>query len=258
MEVDAQNAKVILECGDVLQGDVLIGADGVRSVSRRAVTGPEYDSFPIGKSAFRFMVPREDILADPETSALGKEMGSMDMYFTEQHRVIIYPCVDNTLLNIVCIHPSHQSDASTETYNTKVSREKVLEIFKDFNPTLLKAFSKCDRDSLKVYPLFDAKTMPTFIKDRLALIGDAAHAFTPFIGQGGATAIEDSVSLGVILSRGTTPAEVPERLELYNRTRHERATKIQGYSRNSTGDGVKPGEEAQARMKGTRIRPDFA
>lgn len=237
---------------------MLIGADGVRSVTRQAVAGPDYDSFPIGKSAFRFMVPRKAILADPETSALGKELGSMDMFFTEEHRVIIYPCVNNTLLNIVCIHPSHQSNASTETYNTSVSKEKVLEIFQEFSPALLKAFNKCDSDSLKVYPLFDALTMPTFIKDRLALIGDAAHAFTPFIGQGGATAIEDSVSLSVILSRGTTPAEIPERLELYNRTRHERATKIQAYSRNSTGDGVKPGGEKEARMKGTKPHHDFA
>ena len=233
-----------------MRGDVLIGADGVRSVTRRAVAGQAYGSFPIGKSAFRFMVPREAILADPETRGLGQDLGSMDMYFTEQHRVIIYPCVNNTLLNIVCIHPSYQSNASTETYNTTVSKEKVLEIFKDFNPTLLKAFDKCDTKSLKVYPLFDAPTMPTFIRDRLALIGDAAHAFTPFIGQGGATAIEDSVSLGVILSSGTSVQEVPERLELYNQTRYGRATTIQGYSRNSTGDGVKPGEEKGARMKG--------
>ncbi|KAK5047454.1 hypothetical protein LTR84_006550 [Exophiala bonariae] len=248
--LDAKYARITLENGDEVQGDAIIGADGVRSVTRRAVTGPAFDSFPIGKSAFRFMVPREAILADPETSSLGKDLGSMDMYFTEQHRVIIYPCVNNTLLNIVCIHPSHQSNASTETYNTDVSKEKVLEIFQEFNPTLLKVFNKCDTDSLKVYPLFDAPTMPTFIKDRLALIGDAAHAFTPFIGQGGATAIEDSVSLGVILSRGTTVHEIPERLELYNRTRHERATTIQGYSRSSTGDGVRPGEEKEARMKG--------
>ncbi|KEF60633.1 uncharacterized protein A1O9_02194 [Exophiala aquamarina CBS 119918] len=257
VEVDAQNAKVTLENGDIVHGDVLIGADGVRSITRRAIAGVDYDSFPIGKSAFRFMVPREAILADPETSTLGKDLGSMDMYFTQEHRVIIYPCVNNTLLNIVCIHPSHQSNASTETYNTSVSKEKVIEIFQEFNPTLLKVFKKCDSDSLKVYPLFDALTMPTFIKDRLALIGDAAHAFTPFIGQGGATAIEDSVSLSVVLSREITAAEVPERLELYNKIRYERATRIQGYSRDSTGDGVKPGEEKEARMKGTKHHHDF-
>ena len=197
------------------------------------------------------MVPRAEILADPETREIGEVMGSMDLIFSDKHKVIMYPCVNNTMLNIVCIHPAHQSDASAETYNQSIPREKVLEIFGEFSPRLLKAFKKCESNSLKVWPLFDALSMPTFVKDHLALIGDAAHTFTPFIGQGGATAIEDSVSLGVMLSKGVTLAEVPERLQLYNKARHERATIIQGYSRMVGGDGVKPGEERAARLKGT-------
>jgi 2-polyprenyl-6-methoxyphenol hydroxylase-like FAD-dependent oxidoreductase len=239
-----------LENGDIIQGDVVIGADGVRSATRRAIGGPEYDSFGIGKSAIRFMVPRDKVLADPETRELAEVDGAMDLIFAQEHKVIIYQCVNNTLLNIVCIHPAHQSSASTETYNKSVSKERLLDIFHEFAPKLLKLFEKCDSDTLKVYPLFDAKTMPTFVKDRLALIGDAAHPFTPFIGQGGATAIEDAVSIGVVLSQGTTVAEVPAKLELYNKARYERATKIQGYSRMAGGDGVKPGEEKAAQMKG--------
>ena len=249
-KVDAQNATITLTNGDTVHGDALIGADGVRSTTRRAVAGPEHDSFEIGKSAIRFMVPREAVLADAETRELAEVTGSMDLIFAKDHKVIIYQCVNNTLLNIVCIHPSFQSDASVETYNKSVSKEQLLDIFHGFAPKLLKLFAKCDSETLKVYPLFDAVSMPTFIKDRLALIGDAAHPFTPFIGQGGATAIEDGVSIGVILSRGTTTAEVPEMLRLYNTTRYERATRIQGYSRTAGGDGIKPGEEKAARMKG--------
>lgn len=197
------------------------------------------------------MVPRADVLADPETASLGETMGSLDLFFSETHKVIMYPCVNNTLLNIVCIHPADQSNASAETYNKSVSKEELLQLFHGWDPRLLKLFEKCDSDTLKVYPLFDAVSMPTFVKDRLALIGDAAHPFTPFIGQGGAIALEDSVSLGVMLGRGITKTEVPARLQLYNKARHERATLIQGFSRTAGGDGVKPGEEKAARMKGT-------
>lgn len=234
-----------------MQGDVLLGADGVRSITRQAVAGPEYDSFEIGKNAFRFMVPRAKIMADPKTKEFGESPGTMDLYFAEEHKVITYPCVDNTLLNVVCIHPARQSSASADTYNKVVLRETLLDIFRDFSPKLLRVFEKCDSDTLKVYPLFDALSMPVFVKDRLALIGDAAHSFTPFIGQGGATAIEDAVSIGVILSRDTSRAELVERLQVHNNARHGRATLIQGYSRMAGGDGVKPGEEKAARMKGT-------
>jgi 2-polyprenyl-6-methoxyphenol hydroxylase-like FAD-dependent oxidoreductase len=196
------------------------------------------------------MVPREQVLADPETRELAEVTGSMDLFFAQEHKVIIYQCVNNTLLNIVCIHPALQSNASAETYNKSVSKEKLLEIFHEFAPKLLKLFEKCDSDTLKVYPLFDALSMPTFVKDRLALVGDAAHPFTPFIGQGGATAIEDAVSIGVMLSKGTTVAEIPQRLQVYNKARYERATRIQGYSRTAGNDGVKPSGERAARMKG--------
>jgi 2-polyprenyl-6-methoxyphenol hydroxylase-like FAD-dependent oxidoreductase len=49
--------------------------------------------------------------------------------------------------------------------------------------------------------------------------------------QGAAQAIEDAAALAAVLPQGTTPAEVPERLKLYERIRYERAHKIQEHSR---------------------------
>lgn len=254
VSVDPQRAEILFEQSNVVRGDVLIGADGVRSICRKAVAGPEFDSFPYGKSAFRFMVPRAKVLEDPETRELGEVSGSLDMFFSPQNKVIMYPCVDDTLLNIVCIHPSQLSEASAETYNQSVSRDKVLEVFHEFDRRILKIFEKCDSDTLKVWPLLDAPNLPKFVNDHLALIGDAAHPFTPFIGQGGAMAIEDAAAITVMLSKGVKVTEVPERLKLYDQARLKRATLIQGYSRIAGGDGVKPGEEKAAKMRGEWTR----
>ena len=247
--VDPRKATITLANGDCIEGDVLIGADGVRSVCRNAVAGPKYESFELGKNAFRFMVSRAEILKDPLTRALGEAVSTMDFFFSPENKVIVYPCVNNTLLNVVCIHPSRLSSATSDSYNKPVFKEKLLSVFSEFNPTLLRLFDKCDSDTLKVWPLWDAPTMPTFVQGRLALMGDAAHAFTPFIGQGGAMAIEDAASLGIMLSRGVTVSEIKQRVELYNVARYERATTIQDYSRVAGGDGVKPGEEEKAQLQ---------
>ena len=213
--------------------------------------GAKFDSFEFGKNAFRFMVSRKSLLEDPETKVFGEVLGSLDMFFAPDHKFIIYPCSNNELLSVTCIHPAHQSAASSEsTYNTAVSKEKVMEVFGDFDPRILKIIEKCDKESMKVWPLLDAPDLPTFVEDRLALVGDSAHAFTPFIGQGAAMAIEDADSMGVMLSRGLSREEIPERLRLYDRARYARATTVKGYSRVAGQDGVRKDDDANAKMKG--------
>ena len=248
--MDGDTATICLSDGSYVQGDVLVGADGVHSVCRFCVAGPGFDSFNFGKNAFRFMIPREQVLQDPQTREFGQGLGTMSLIFSSQHKVIVYPCVDNTMLNFVCIHPAHLSTAAPEDYNTPVSKAKLLEVFQEFDPLLLRLFDKCDSESLRVYPLFDGPTLPTFTKGRLALIGDAAHPFTPFIGQGGAMAIEDAVSLGVMLSENTSAEEIPVRLQLYDLARHRRATTVQSFSRLAGSDGVVEGAGDQSQMRG--------
>jgi 2-polyprenyl-6-methoxyphenol hydroxylase-like FAD-dependent oxidoreductase len=73
--------------------------------------------------------------------------------------------------------------------------------------------------------------LPTWINERLALLGDAAHPFLPHQGQGGGCAIEDAAALAVCFPSDTPASEVPARLKLYEEIRYERANRIQEYSR---------------------------
>ncbi|KAJ9264082.1 hypothetical protein DTO195F2_2609 [Paecilomyces variotii] len=104
-KVDPHTATAVLGDGGVFQGDIVLGADGVHSVARCHVSGSEIQLFSSGKNAFRFMVSRKETLDDPETAELAKELGTVDMWHSTGRKVVIYPCVNNEMLNFVCIHP---------------------------------------------------------------------------------------------------------------------------------------------------------
>ncbi len=235
--VDPETATITMENGVSHSADVLVGADGVHSVTRKALLRNAPAPFSNGHNAFRFMLERRIALDDPETEPLARVDGSMDMWYGPDRKIVMYTTANNTLLNFVCIHPASFSETSKE-YNKAASRSNMLEVYKDFHPELVKLLDKVKDQDLKVYPLLDLDTLPTFIHGRMALIGDAAHPFTPHLAQGGAMALEDGASLGVMLASGVTPGDVPKRLELYNKARYERASSIQQFSRLVGGDGT--------------------
>jgi 2-polyprenyl-6-methoxyphenol hydroxylase-like FAD-dependent oxidoreductase len=175
--------------------------------------------------------------------------GTMDLWYSSRDKIVLYPTTYNQLLNFVCIHPSSLSDA-TDSYTKSASKPKLLEIFGGFHPSVVKLLDKVEPEELKIYPLYDMKTLPTYVRGRLALIGDAAHPFTPHLAQGGAQALEDAVSLGVMLEEGLSSAEVPQRLQLYNKARYERSSKIQDLSRLVGGDRLATDEEKSADFSG--------
>jgi 2-polyprenyl-6-methoxyphenol hydroxylase-like FAD-dependent oxidoreductase len=226
--VNASNATVTLLDGRTFQGDLVLGSDGVRSVTRKAIS--DIKPHGSGKSAFRFLISRKAAQDDPVTAKFVQKAGELIIWYASDRRVVVYPTTDNTLLNFVCIHPDTESDAGSDTWNGLGSREKLLKVYENFDPSLLALLRKAD-DELKVWKLMDMETLPTWVNHRLALLGDAAHPFLPHQGQGGGVAIEDAASLAVVLPGDTPINEIPARLQLYEQIRRERAHRIQDFSR---------------------------
>ncbi|PKS08463.1 hypothetical protein jhhlp_004846, partial [Lomentospora prolificans] len=232
--VDPVTATATLEDGEKVSGDVILGADGVKSISRSKISGGDIKPKPSGKSAFRFLVPRQLALDDPITRDFVTRDGQLIIWYGEDRRIVMYPCDSNRQLNFVCIHPREESQATGAAegeWNTAVGKSCLLKVFKNFHPSVLALLDKAETDSLKVWELLDMDNLSTWVEDRLALLGDAAHPFLPHQGQGGGCAIEDAASLGVVLQRGVQPEEVPERLRLFENFRMERAHQVQQYSR---------------------------
>jgi salicylate hydroxylase len=72
-QVDVENAAIELEDGRKFSGDLLIGADGLRSVVRTAALGEKYPPIDTEWQIYRFLLPREAVMNDPLTKAIKKE-----------------------------------------------------------------------------------------------------------------------------------------------------------------------------------------
>jgi 2-polyprenyl-6-methoxyphenol hydroxylase-like FAD-dependent oxidoreductase len=185
VDVDAEQGIVTLEDGETIQGDVIVGADGVHSRTRAKIPGAEnMKPFGSGKSAFRFLIPREKAYADPETRKFAEQEGHLQMIFARDRRVVVYPTSDNTLLNFVNIHPTAESQVNSgepgsSDWQNQGNIGKMLEVFKDFEPAVQKLLGMADEETLKVWELLDMEQMPSWTDKKLVLIGDAAHPFTP-------------------------------------------------------------------------------
>ncbi|KAE8825950.1 hypothetical protein HRS9122_10135 [Pyrenophora teres f. teres] len=253
VDVDPKEGVVILEGGERVQGDVIVGADGVHSKTRPRIPGAEnVKTFGSGKSAFRFLISRQKAYDDEETRKFADKDGHLILTFGRDRRVVVYPTSDNTLLNFVCIHPTAESQIQSEEpgsgdWQNKGNLSKMLEVYKDWEPAMLKLLSMADEETLKVWELLDMEQLPTWTEDKLVLIGDAAHPFTPHQGQGAGQAIEDAASLAVMLPSNTPLSSIPARLKLYEKCRYKRASDIQEFSRLTGRDlGSGPPVDAKA------------
>ncbi|SPO06393.1 related to salicylate 1-monooxygenase [Cephalotrichum gorgonifer] len=229
--VETSSATITLEDGSEFSGDLVIGADGMSSVARKAIVGDDIRPFPSGKSAFRFLIPREKVLANPVTEHFANRPGYIIIWYGNDRRIVMYPCCNNTMMNFVAIHPSELSGHKGEGWDIDGSKEILFEIFKDFGPAVRALLELADRTELKLWTLLDMAELPSWVKGKLVLVGDAAHPFLPYQGQGGSIAIEDVASLCVLLRKGVTKKEIPERLALYGKLRPDRAHQVQEFSR---------------------------
>lgn len=78
------------------------------------MAGPDIKPFGSGKSAFRFMIPIQQIQENPVTEKLTTREGYMTMWMGDDRRMVMYPCSNNTMMNFVGIHPSELSASKGE------------------------------------------------------------------------------------------------------------------------------------------------
>ncbi|MGW2398449.1 FAD-dependent monooxygenase [Kitasatospora sp. NPDC001664] len=197
-----------------LRADVVIAADGIRSALRRqlfpAHPGPRH----AGEAGWRAVVPGDglDIRQASETWGRGERFG-------------IVPLADGRIY----LYATARSRPGTRPTDHRAELLRRFGAWHDPIPTLLERLGRIDPAAVLHHDLDElAVPLPQFHHGRVALLGDAAHAMTPNLGQGGCQAIEDAVVLAHLLD--TTP-DTPRALAAYSTARLDRTTAISRRSR---------------------------
>ena len=115
-----------------------------------------------------------------------------------------------------------------ESWSAIGDRDELAASFADWDPRVTNLLSKVD--SCFWWGLFDRRPLANWTNGRLTMLGDAAHAMLPHLGQGANQAVEDAVALGVFLE-GRRSEEVPAMLRAYEDLRRPRTAMVQTEAR---------------------------
>jgi salicylate hydroxylase len=208
--------------GSRAAGDVLIGADGIKSAIRSKILG-ELPASYTGDVAWRAVVPVDRL-----------PQGIMERVSTvwcgpKKHAVMYYLRA-GTLMNFVGLVEHAQPEA--ESWTQKRPWEELKADYAGWHPGIQAVIDAIDRDSCYRYALNNRRPVSNWSTARATLLGDAAHPTLPYMASGAVMAIEDAA----VLARALEASEsVPEALQLYQRNRLERTSRIVNESTESRG-----------------------
>lgn len=208
--VEPRNSQVELRFADgrTETADVVIAADGIRSTIRETVFHPAPPVFT-GFVAWRGLV---------DTADLPPHLCESAVAFGQGRHINRYLVRRGELLNFVAVAERHQW--AEEGWNIQAPLDEFLEEFASFDEGTRTVISRPVLGQLFKWGLFGRPWLDQWSSGRVVLLGDAAHPMLPFLGQGGANAIEDAMILTRCLKSEATAEQA---FELYQRTRAPRA-----------------------------------
>jgi salicylate hydroxylase len=202
--------------GETAEADVVIGADGIHSLVRAALTEPLPPAYS-GLCAFRALVPAGQA---PEFARRPAHV----VWLGPDHHLVHYPISAGSLVNVVAIGPA--GEYTTESWTATATVGELLAEYAGWDERLVALIRAAGTPGR--WALLDRAPLTRWTTGTVTLLGDAAHPMFPFFAQGAAQAIEDGAALARCLA--ADPADPAAALRRYESLRIPRTTRLQAVS----------------------------
>lgn len=231
---EGSRATLQFSNGTTTTADLVIGADGIKSVVREQLFSDQQPVFA-GEHAYRAVIDAArtyDMVAD----------GNLRMYIGRGTKIYLLPLLHRgqVSFDITALNPD-------STWAPVVTKEDILKTVEGFDERIVEMTRSLDMDAVNARAVYDIDPVDVWHSDAVVLIGDAAHAMCHHQGQGANSAILDSGALADALVAADS---VPSALVAFQATRKPVTDELQRISRNGWTDedvndvfpGQKPGQ----------------
>ena len=213
LEQEDRLARISFANGVTTEADIVIAADGIHSELRPHVFPP---STPVaaGSVAYRGLVPHERVPDWPTDR--------WQMWLGKGKHFLAFPVRAGKLINYVGFVPTDEE--MKESWSAPGDPNVLRQEFAGWDARIHRLL-----DNVEItfrWALYDREPLPVWTRQRLSLLGDAAHPMLPHLGQGANQSIEDGMALATILARADWKT-APLALLAYERLRRERVAQVQ-------------------------------
>jgi salicylate hydroxylase len=218
---DGSGDKVChFEDGTTAQHTAVIGCDGIKSVTREVVLGkddPATKAVFSGKYAYRGLIPMTKAI-----ELLGEEEAQNAQNYLGHHgHLLTFPIEKGKTMNVVAFSSRETWEDSKWVVTT--TKEEMRADFDGWGPKVQSIINEMSKPD--IWALFYHLPAKTYYKDRVCLLGDAAHATTPHNGGGAGMCIEDALVLSNLLKEVQSVEDLERAFAAYDQVRRPRSQK---------------------------------
>jgi FAD-dependent urate hydroxylase len=210
VEQDETGVTAFFENGHQARADLVVAADGIRSILRTHVLGKEVEPKYGGYTNWNGLVAADETLAPKD---------SWVIYVGDHKRASMMPVAGNRFYFFFDVPLPKGTPANPDTYQAELK-----EHFKGWADPVQALIDRIDPAEVARPEIHDIGPIDRYVRGRVALLGDAAHATCPDLGQGGCQAMEDALVLTEYLM--TTNLGVEYALQRYEMERTDRANAV--------------------------------